>query len=248
MIIKLFFGFIVLIAIFSFLHKYKKAPPAQRKQWLITVALAVVVIAVIAGALTGRVPLVAGLAAIAATVFRYGWRFGLPAYRLWLAKSGGNATFKSNYLLISVNINNGQMQGDILKGEFAGQTLAELDAEQLQKLQIFFNQQDKKSYYLLNAYLRSRGFAHFTDAPNNKSDYDEAIASAPSTNELSLAEALEILGFSTAQNNALPNKDEITKAHRRLIAKLHPDKGGSDYLAARVNLAREVLLKRLDKI
>lgn len=51
------------------------------------------------------------------------------------------------------------------------------------------------------------------------------------------AEALEILGL---DENA--SRDDIVAAHRRLIAQLHPDKGGSDWMAAKVNAARARLL------
>ena len=56
---------------------------------------------------------------------------------------------------------------------------------------------------------------------------------------LSRAEALQVLGL---QPNA--SEADIIAAHRKLISRLHPDKGGSDYLAAQINLAKRVLIGR----
>lgn len=56
--------------------------------------------------------------------------------------------------------------------------------------------------------------------------------------ELDLDEALEVLGLSGS-----PRRDEILAAHRRLMQRLHPDRGGTDWLAARVNAARDRLLR-----
>jgi len=61
--------------------------------------------------------------------------------------------------------------------------------------------------------------------------------SSPASPSLSRAEALQILGLSAGAS-----RDEIVEAHRRLIQKLHPDRGGSDYLAAQINRARKLLL------
>lgn len=57
------------------------------------------------------------------------------------------------------------------------------------------------------------------------------------TNTLSKEQALEILGLKSGATET-----EIVAAHRKLIAKMHPDRGGSDYLAAQINLAKKVLL------
>ena len=52
--------------------------------------------------------------------------------------------------------------------------------------------------------------------------------------DMSEEEAYEILGLENPSS-----KSEISKAHKRLIQKLHPDRGGSDYLAAKINAAKD---------
>lgn len=69
---------------------------------------------------------------------------------------------------------------------------------------------------------------------------------APRSTELparrmTVEEALSILGL-----DAGASADDIRTAHRKLIAQLHPDKGGTDYLAAKINQARDHLLKTLE--
>jgi curved DNA-binding protein CbpA len=54
---------------------------------------------------------------------------------------------------------------------------------------------------------------------------------------MSRAEALKVLGL---QDGA--SADDVRAAHRRLMLQNHPDKGGTDYIAAKINEAKDVLL------
>lgn len=64
----------------------------------------------------------------------------------------------------------------------------------------------------------------------------------PDFSSMTRDQAQEILGV-----NEKANQKDIKAAHRRIIQKIHPDQGGSDYLAAQVNRAKDILLKKHDK-
>ena len=65
--------------------------------------------------------------------------------------------------------------------------------------------------------------------------------SAKVNTTLTEAEAWEILGLESGSSN-----EDIIQAHRMLMQKLHPDRGGSNYIATKLNLARDLLIERKD--
>jgi len=119
----------------------------------------------------------------------------------------------------------GRMDGEILTGRHKGRFLSELGLAEL--LTLLADCADFDSQRLLEAFL-DRGFP----------DWRRLDSEGPSpSGAMTRAEALEILGLSEGAT-----RDDIVAAHRRLIQKLHPDRGGSTYLAAQINAARKVLL------
>lgn len=69
----------------------------------------------------------------------------------------------------------------------------------------------------------------------------------PARTTMDTREALDTLGLKGDINSGEVTMEMVNTAHRRLIQKLHPDRGGNDYLAARVNLARDVLVRTIEK-
>ena len=149
---------------------------------------------------------------------------------------GSTSQVKSRYLRMSLNHDTGEMDGEVLLGRFEGRRLKDLSAQDLLGLYQECQAQDEESTALLQAYLeRTYGEEWFAQMGASHKQYSRSNTS--DSDQISRTEAYEILGLSPKAN-----REEIIEAHRRLIQKLHPDRGGSTYLAARVNQAKEILL------
>ncbi len=72
---------------------------------------------------------------------------------------------------------------------------------------------------------------------NNQQHQQQAQTPPPGRQTMSLDEAREVLGLKPGHT-----KDDVIQAHRRMMQKVHPDRGGSDYLAAQINKAKDTLL------
>lgn len=103
--------------------------------------------------------------------------------------------------------------------------------------------------FMRNAYgLISQVLPYWIQRKNAKQNDSQSADSAPPKHPLvpmPIQEALEVLGLSGDINKGEITEATIQDAHRRLIQKLHPDRGGNDYLAAKINQARDLLLEQI---
>jgi DnaJ-domain-containing protein 1 len=135
----------------------------------------------------------------------------------------------------------GRMEGTVLRGRFAGMRLEELGIADILSLLRECRAEDEEGARLLEAYLDRVHPEWRDELAGERAGNGGTGAGARSTRsgDMSVEEAYAILGLSAGAD-----ADAIKEAHRRLMVKLHPDHGGSDYLATKINRARDVLLHR----
>jgi DnaJ-like protein len=225
-------GILALILLLWALNAFTKTDPKVAARVLRTsagtAALAGAVIFVALGKVGIALPLgIAGLALLGL------WPRGMGWSRRGQKSPGQISRVRSAFLEMELDHDTGTMRGRILAGRQEGVGLDALDIPTLLGL---LSEIDEESRELLATYLdrREPGWREHAkaDAPAGSSG---AARSGPMTQE----EAYQILGL---QPGASP--EEIGRAHRTLMKKLHPDQGGSTYLAARINEAKDVLLRR----
>jgi hypothetical protein len=154
--------------------------------------------------------------------------------------SGGQtSTVATAFLRMTLDHDTGRMEGTILRGRFAGMRLEELGPADLLVLLRECRAEDEEGARLLEAYL-DRAHPEWRDELAGERAGGGSGGGARSTSgDMSVDEAYAILGLAAGAD-----AEAIKEAHRRLMVKLHPDHGGSDYLATKINRARDVLLHR----
>lgn len=225
MIIKLLLAIGLIFLLFKAMNTYKKMPPQKRKAFTIKCLVFGAVGLLLLGVFSGRMHWFGAVIAAMLPLLRFGAGAATRVLPFWLNRTGGVAPFKTRFLDVKVTIQRGTITGTILEGPHAGKAIEDLDDEALAELEKHYKDLDVKSYYLIKFARRA-----LTGKANGQQQ-------APTFGDPSREEALQILGL-----HGTPTKDEIIQAHRRLINRLHPDRGGSDFLAARVNQARDTLL------
>jgi hypothetical protein len=209
--------------------------------------------AVITLALTGRLH---WLVAVAASMVPFIQRlapllryvpFARQAYRHYQSRKYASnspppdqaSSVSARFIQMTLNHSDGSIDGVILEGPYRQRRLSELGLEQLLECLEQWQHHDDESVRLLSAYLdqtygnkwRQANGSGSTADPNGGSDGDHQ------RNGMTEDEALAILGL-----NKPASREAVVAAHRRLMQKLHPDRGGSNYLAVKINQAKDLLL------
>ena len=163
-----------------------------------------------------------------------GWTSFWPApFGSRTQRSTGQASrVQTAFLEMELDHDTGRMHGRVLAGSYQGASLDALDQPALMEL---LGEVDDDSHDLLAAYLDRREPGWREHAQHHTGSGTLPSGSGKMTEE----EAYQILGLQRGAST-----EAIRRAHRSLIKKLHPDQGGTTYLAARINEAKDALLRR----
>ena len=228
------------IAAWIIYHLAKQNIKKHGKKYLVKVALLALAGLILLAVITGRAP---GLMALAAGVIPFLGRL-TSLLRFWpmLAQlyhrhrsgrpsTGNQSQVHSAWLAMTLDHDSGKIDGEVLAGAFKGQRLSALSIQELQALYRECQLQDAESLRLLDAYAQRERAGEWQAGSEQQS-------AAPTNSAMSIENAWEILGLQPGAS-----REQIIATHKRLISKLHPDKGGSNFLASQINRAKDVLLE-----
>ena len=224
-------------------RRVQAVPPHKRRGELLRIAVGVAVVAVVLLTLAGKMHwigaaltglLVAARQALPLLLRLFPFLAQLRQQSAGAQASGsGQSTVKTRTLAMHLEHDSGALSGEVLAGPWEDWRLGEMDREQLAALRRWCAAEDPEAVQLLDSYLEQRFPG---DAPGDGGGGGQPENDGDGT--MSRSEALAVLGLGETASEA-----DIVAAHRRLMQKLHPDRGGNDYLAAKVNEAKDLLLR-----
>lgn len=174
------------------------------------------------------------LAAAAAVPMILGWRRFSGSSK---APSAGQESYvETAWLSMRLNHDTGEADGEVRQGQFQARRLIDLNQNELILFYREIGLTDPQSIALLEAYL-DRHYPNWRNDENKSGDKTENNQPKSGSHSMTREEAYQILGLSPGVSDAA-----VREAHRDLMKKLHPDQGGSNYLAAKVNAAKDLLI------
>ena len=266
--IRLLVLLIVVAAIAGFVYWFRRTPAPQVARALRKAALWGLIGGMVLAAATGRlnplfalfgalVPAILRLAQLAQTIPAiqrilqslgvslpggvFGGLGGLGGGASARAGTSGPqfSSIRTRFLAMRLDHSTGAMDGEVLTGPFAGRRLRDLDVDSLLRMLELYREADGQSASLLETYLDREHSADWRNRdPGTSAGGPGGGAKGGGGGPMGESEARSILGLGPGSDAGA-----IRAAHRRLMQKFHPDRGGSDYLAAKINEAKRVLLK-----
>lgn len=224
-------GGIALVLILLLLNAFAHARVERVRRILSSVAAASGILLLLALIWSGRGVQALWALALLAPMLVHLWRARRAARnfaRGGQATPGGESVVETATLAMALHHDSGRMTGRVRRGRFAGADLADLARDQLLELLRDCAAEDEESVPLLEAWL-DRAHPEWRET---------AGPTPPSPGAMTQAEAAQILGVAEDAS-----EEEVQAAYRRLMRAAHPDQGGSDWMAARLNAARDFLLK-----
>ena len=231
---RLFLALVALVGLMWLASWLGKATPAQRSRTLKLIVLYGVGAALLLLVITGRIHWMFAIIS-AAIPWLQRLLVARQAWRLFKStrgpSTGQSSKVETEVLRMTLDHDSGDLDGEVVSGPFAGNALKDLSDMQLAELLRECRTRDAQSAALLEAYLdRTRGDA-------GRETDDGGRQKTPTQGPMSIPQAAQILGVPPDASKA-----EVVAAHRRLIQRLHTDRGGTDYLAALINEARDTLV------
>lgn len=237
---RLIFLIAVAVLLVTGLRWLRQLTPAARSRFAGNIAAAALTVLLLLGVVTGRLPWLGALLAALIPLSRQLLPLLLRALpgpsgrRASPRGAGGQSRASTATLSMTLDHASGLIGGHVVAGPFAGRELESLDDTELLQLLRHCRQHDPDAADLLVTYLNQR---LGPDWEATQRDEHDAASGRSGASPMSEQEALAVLGLQPGASRA-----DILAAHRRLMQKLHPDRGGNDYLAAQVNRARDRLL------
>ncbi|TPK49949.1 molecular chaperone DnaJ [Mesorhizobium sp. B2-5-4] len=219
----------LLLVLLGVATAFLRADPAQLASGMRT--LGPILLALVGGAvlLVGH-QAIGGIILFVAIAWYGATRTGRPNAR---PVAGKRSTVRTAALEMELDHNTGGLEGLVLAGRHDGKMLGSMTLAELQHLYRELSG-DPESRQLLETYLDGRFPVWRKHAETNGG---EGLGVAPSPGAMTKEEAYKVLGLEAGAAAA-----DVRKAHRRLMQRLHPDIGGTSFLAARINEAKDVLL------
>lgn len=231
-------GLLLFFLAHTALRAFAAADPAALARFFRRGGGSAALIAAVILLLRGRLDMALGLGGLGA------WLMGMRGSSLarMFQSPGGTrrrkvSCVRSAMIEMELDHDSGKMRGTVLAGPDEGKSLDSMTRSQCEALYDLCCMDDPDGARLMEAYL-DRRFTGWRSAAQNRRD-SRGGGGKGGAGTMTEEEAYEILGLEKGAS-----EEEVIRSHRELMKKLHPDHGGSTALAARVNEAKDVLMRR----